>query len=166
MQLLQPVLCLLLVLFFVTSDLFALSDGYKRCLKRELTFIIAKHPRYAWGGASDLERGLDCSGYLFLAAKWAAIPGVKRTTAYRMSLGLDGWAGREVLPGEADECDLPFWTWRTNPVRVNGHVGAFLKDRGQLKVTHASTRNGVVLVPWQGVFRRDLSVVRRLTIGD
>jgi cell wall-associated NlpC family hydrolase len=159
-------LLLLLASCFATSDVSALDDAYQRAFVRELRFIIGKHPRYLWGGAKDLTKGLDCSGYVYLAGKWAGIPGIARTTAYRMSLGLDGWTGVDILLEQAQECDLPFWTWNRSPARSNGHVGVFLCDHGQLWVTHASSRKGVVLAPMRGPLRSDLSKVRRLTIGD
>jgi len=165
-RLLRSGLSLLLALCFVTSEAAALSEDYRRCFARELRFIVGKNPKYVWGGASDLERGVDCSGYVFLAAKWAGIPGIKRTTAFRMALGIDGWSASEILPEQAQECDLPFWTWSTNPTRINGHVGVFLREQSGLAVAHASERRGVVLEPWEGKLRTDLSKVMRLIIGD
>lgn len=132
--------------------------------KRQLNFIIAKHPKYTWGG-SDLERGVDCSGYLFLAAKWAAIPGVTRTTAARMAQGLGGWLSKEISLDNAAPCDLIFWTFK--PERPCGHVGAFLKGpHNALYVTHASVSRGVVLERIRGILATSTSLVRRLTIGD
>lgn len=138
---------------------------YQRSLKRQLDFIVAKHPYYRWGGAENLERGLDCSGYLFLAAKWSAIPGITRTTALRMSLGLGGWTGKDLPPDDADECDLVFWTIKES--RPNGHVGAVLRNHGAgRKVTHSSLKRGVVLEDLKGPLFPNLTKVRRLTIGD
>jgi cell wall-associated NlpC family hydrolase len=134
-------------------------------LKRQLTFIIAKHPQYTWGGAKYLDQGLDCSGYIFLACKWAAIPGITRTTALRMSLGLGGWYGKDIDLRDADECDLSFWTF--NGHRQNGHVGALVRGMdGEMHVTHASSSRGVVLDDLGGVLVRKLTKLRRLTIGD
>ncbi|MGB9618275.1 MAG: NlpC/P60 family protein [Desulfomonilaceae bacterium] len=141
-----------------------LGDVYERSFTRQLSFIIAKHPKYTWGGA-DLERGVDCSGYLFLAAKWAAIPGVTRTTAAHMALGLGGWRSKEVPLRDAAACDLIFWTF--TPQRPCGHVGAFLETPDKaLLVTHASTTRGVVLERLHGALVSATSLVRRLTIGD
>lgn len=132
--------------------------------KRQLSFIIAKHPTYAWGG-SDLTTGVDCSGYIFLAAKWAAIPGVTRTTAYRMAQGLGGWQSREISLGQAGPCDLIFWTFTA--ARPYGHVGAFLEGQDKkLLVTHASSSRGVVLEKLRGALAASTSLMRRLTIGD
>lgn len=108
---------------------------------------------------------MDCSGYLFLAAKWAGIPGVTRTTSHRMALGLGGWIGRDIAIEDADECDLPFWTFKQQ--RPYGHVGVFIRQpHGMPGVTHASTKRGVVLQDLQGPLLRNLVKVRRLTIGD
>lgn len=155
----------LLAPFCAGPDAWGLSGNYKGSFKKQLSFIISKHPNYRWGGAEDPDKGLDCSGYIFLAAKWAGIPGITRTTSYRMSLGLGGWTGRDVATTEAEECDLPFWTF--DPERPEGHVGAFLRRQdGKLGVTHASSRRGVVLDDFSGPFKTNLTKVRRLTIGD
>jgi len=151
---------------FATFDAAALDDAYQRAFARELRFIIGKHPKYLWGGAQDLTKGLDCSGYVYLAGKWAGIPGITRTTAYRMSLGLNGWIGADILPEQARDCDLCFWTRKSSPVRINGHVGVFLTNQGELQVSHASSSKGVVLAPMRGALWSDLSKARRLTIGD
>jgi len=158
-------LCWSLALSSAGPEAWALGKHYQRSLKRQFNFIISKHPRYLWGGSSDLEKGLDCSGYLFLAAKWAAIPGITRTTSVRMSMGSGGWTGRDISLDEADECDLTFWTFADN--RPCGHVGALLRDaNGKLKVTHAGVRRGVVLENLRGPMFPNLTKVRRLTIGD
>jgi cell wall-associated NlpC family hydrolase len=150
---------------FAGRDADALCDHYKISLKRQLHFIISKHPEYTWGGAEDLEKGLDCSGYIYLACKWAGIPGVTRTTSYRMALGLGGWVGEDIDADESDECDLPFWTFKEG--RPFGHVGAFLRYMdGGLRAAHASTRRGVVLQELNGSLLRNLTKVRRLTIGE
>jgi hypothetical protein len=156
---------LLLAQYFVGPDAWALGPSYKRSLKRQLTFIIAKHPKYTWGGAESLDQGLDCSGYIFLACKWAGIPGITRTTALHMSLGLGGWQGKDIGLSEADDCDLPFWTFKAH--RQNGHVGALVRGMDdEIQVTHASSSRGVVLDDLQGVLVQKLTKLRRLTIGD
>lgn len=142
-----------------------MADHYKKSVKGQCHFIIAKHPKYTWGGSKDLEQGLDCSGYIFLAFKWAGVPGVTRITSLQMSLGLGGWTGKDIDRENADECDLVFWTFQEH--RPNGHVGAFVKDvNAKLKITHASTSRGVVLEDLHGVLATNLTKVRRLTIGD
>lgn len=135
-----------------------------RSFKRQLSFIIAKHPSYSWGGA-DLKSGVDCSGYLYLAAKWAAIPGITRTTSARMAQGLGGWLSKDTHVNSAASCDLIFWTFK--PQRPWGHVGAFMDGPDNtLLVTHASVSRGVVLEKLRGALATSKSLVRRLTIGD
>ncbi|MBI5248426.1 MAG: C40 family peptidase [Desulfomonile tiedjei] len=168
-RLLRLLSCLLLFLlsvqFSAGHEAWGLAENYKRSVREQYLFIISKHPKYTWGGAEDLDKGLDCSGYIFLACKWAGVPGVTRTTSLRMSMGLGGWSGKDIDPKDADECDLLFWTFQ--PHRPNGHVGAFINDRNsELKITHASTSRGVVLEDLHGVLATNLTKVRRLTIGD
>jgi len=51
--------------------------------------------------------------------------------------------------------------------RQNGHVGALLRGLdGEIQVTHASSRRGVVLDDLDGVLVQKLTKLRRLTIGD
>ena len=106
-------------------------------------------------------KGVDCSGYLYLAGRRAGMP-VKRSTSKRMAQGLDGWVGKDVPSGKEQELDLPFWTFK--PDRPNGHVGVFW-EKG--KVTHASpSRDRVVVDKLKGVLKSKLSLIRRLTLGD
>lgn len=163
--------CVLAWLCCCVTSSFALEPGFKQSFRAALKDIAAKKPAYVKGEASDVKKGLDCSGYIYLAAKWAGIPGLGRTTAARMAEGLNGWLGSQVLLMQATDCDLPFWTWKTNPLRVNGHVGAFLtgepkekQGRDGLSIAHASPR-GVVIVPFRYTFVDDLSLIRRLSIG-
>jgi hypothetical protein len=82
-----------------------------------------------------------------------------------MAEGLGGWTSRQIHLKDAEECDLPFWTFTEK--RKNGHVGAFLNDsEGRRAVTHAGTHTGVVLEPLEGKLLENLSRVLRLTIGD
>lgn len=142
-------------------------------MRLKLKEIADKKPAYVRGGATDPSKGLDCSGYLYLAGKWGGVPGLTRSQSHRMAEGLDGWTS-DVVPffSIAESVDLAFWTWKKTPWKVNGHVGAFLRGeqldkQGEdgLSVAHAGTR-GVVIVPFRGVFVDDLSVIRRLNIGD
>lgn len=156
---------MLLAQFFAGPEVWALAERYKKSVKEQYRFIISKHPKYTWGGAEDLNKGLDCSGYIFLAFKWAGVPGITRTTSLRMSMGLGGWIGKDVDLEVADECDLLFWTFHEH--RPNGHVGAFINDpNGRLKITHASTSKGVVMADLKGTLATNLTKIRRLTIGD
>lgn len=153
------------VLCCAGHDAWCLSEHYKKSLKNQLLFIVRKHPKYLKGGASDLQQGLDCSGYVYLAARWAGIPGITRTTAFRMSQGFGGWSGKDINLSHAHECDLLFWTFHKS--QPFGHVGVLL--RGSLcrtQAAHASARLGVVLRPLKGSLTQNLSKVRRLTIGE
>jgi cell wall-associated NlpC family hydrolase len=157
-------LCLLFswALWGFSSTCEALPPDWASSFSYQLKRIAAKSPRYVWGGI-DAEKGLDCSGYVWLAAKWAAIPGIQRTTALRMSQGRDGWTGREVRHTEATETDLLFWTWKDGRQRPFGHVGVLMGER---EAAHASERRGVVITPLLGSLVRDLVMIRRLTIGE
>jgi hypothetical protein len=151
--------------FSAGPDAWALADNLGRSYVRQLRFIISKHPAYQWGGSENPAKGLDCSGYLFLAAKWAAVPGVTRTTAFRMSMGMGGWTSCKVHPPLLKQCDLVFWTF--SPTRPNGHVGALLMDAdGRIQVTHSSSSRGVVVEKFQGASSINVSAIRRLTAGD
>ncbi len=133
----------------------------------QLAAIERMAPKYVWGGSESPEKGLDCSGYLYLAAKWAGIPGVRRTTSERMSKGLDGWKSVEIGLSQAGKGHLAFWTMK--PERPAGHVGAFTnpKDEEYKAVYHASSSYGrVVRKPLDGVLLEKLEQVRELTIGD
>lgn len=163
----------------------ALDFAYEKAFKLELATIIHARPKYLWGGCSHESTGLDCSGYLFLAARRAGMP-VRRTTARRMALGESGWAGRTIPLEAVRELDLCWWTFK--PTRPDGHVGAFwkplqrqamtqsprdshavssAKKMGEqvLQVTHASPRRGIVVDRLRGRLKTSLTKVRRLTLG-
>lgn len=145
----------------------ALSPQYERWFARELAFIVGKAERdlvpYRWGrSGSDLTKGLDCSGYMYRAARWAGMP-VKRTTARRMAMGSGGWIGVIVARGDRKPTDLAFWTF--DQKRPNGHVGAIFGDSNH--VTHASpSRNKVLVDKLKGILVSKLSRLARLTLGD
>ncbi len=158
-------LCSLLAQSFAGHECQAFRAEYRNSFKRQLEFIVSKKPRYIWGGSKDISSGLDCSGYLYLAAKWAGIPGVTRTTAYRMAFGLGGWTSRPVAIDVSQDCDLVFWTFSAD--RPNGHVGALLKATPKERVvTHASSRHGIIAEPLNNFPTKSLSGLRRLTVGD
>lgn len=146
-------------------DAEGLSKALSASFERELCAIAMLKPEYVWGGYQDPNRGLDCSGYIYLAAKWAAIPGPKRTTANRMARGLDGWDGKTIRPiRDADRGDLVFWTWKGSS-RKYGHVGAVVLGRksGLLEAAHASSgHKSVVVVPFRGALLTDIEFFRRL----
>lgn len=158
----------ILLILCVASSAIALDAKYELALKRNLWIIIDKHPSYLWGGAESEEKGIDCSGYLYLAARRAGIP-VHRTTAIQMEAGLAGWIGKRITLDEASELDILWWTWKTSPNRRHGHVGFFLvNNRGSklLEVTHSSSSKGVIIQQLRGTLLRDISSIKRLTIGD
>jgi hypothetical protein len=145
----------------------ALTPEQEQRLQKEIRVIIDRQPKYVWGGSESEDRGLDCSGYIYLAARRAGI-GVRRTTALNMSRGFAGWNGVDVGLHVARECDIPFWTWGigkgTSGDRKCGHVGVLIRDRsGSPKVTHASQLRGrVVVEDLRGKLLTDIDVIRRL----
>lgn len=145
----------------------ALAEQYKHSLRTNLWTIIERNPPYVWGGSESEARGLDCSGYVYLAARRSGLP-VKRSTAFFMEKGLQGWVGNRAKLEECEELDLVWWTWKTAPARIHGHVGVLLINRrsGLLEVTHSSARKGVIIQPMNGTLLRDMSSMKRLSLGD
>ena len=129
-----------------------------------LKMIAEHHAPYIWGG-TDVKTGLDCSGYIWAAAR--LIFPVTRTTAADMAAGFRGWVGITLANGlrYADEGDLPFYDWGSNRIK---HVGATVRDpaSGDPSLLHASSsRNRTVMVPLQGVLGKP-KLVRRLNFGS
>lgn len=120
---------------------------------RQIHVLAKQNPPYSRGK-------YDCSGTVYLAAKWAGILGVQRTTSANMAKGLNGWQSKEVPIAEALSPDLMFWTFK--PDRVDGHVGVVIAPG----VAHASEKRGFGIYPLRGEMITDISRVRRLTIGD
>ncbi|MFH0821501.1 MAG: NlpC/P60 family protein [Pseudomonadota bacterium] len=139
----------------------ALGPDYSSAFKRELRIIMEARPKYLFGGSTDERAGLDCSGYLFLAARRAGMP-VRRTTARRMALGEGGWHGREIPLSRANDLDLVWWT--LHPNNPSGHVGVFWDDRRH--AAHASSTRGVVVDRLIGILKKSITKVRRLTLGE
>jgi hypothetical protein len=128
--------------------------------ERELQKIIDRRPRYVWGGSESEAKGLDCSGYIFLAARRAGL-NVRRTTAIRMAEGESGWKGMTLSSIDKDHLDLIFWTFKTE--RPHGHVGAVWQHPKQ--ATHASSSKGcVVVAPIKGPLEDNISLIRRLEL--
>ncbi len=129
----------------------------------ELQKIIDRGAKYLWGGASSESEGLDCSGFLFLAASRAGLP-VTRTSSLRMAQGHNGWAGENIKIEDAEIMDIPFFTFAGQVNRPMGHCGALFKDKlGNLTLAHASSaKQRLVVVPLAGTLLRDLTLVRRL----
>jgi hypothetical protein len=140
---------------------------WEASFRSQLQRIIDRQPQYVRGGSESEEKGLDCSGFIFLAAKRAGIP-VSRTTALNMSRGLAGWRGVDIELRDAGELDIVWWTWLDKPQRPFGHVGVLWRGKDNFPaVAHASQTIGRVTVgQMKGKFLRDLAKVRRLTIGD
>jgi hypothetical protein len=156
------ILCFLLL---IPLECAGLGVNYEIAWDRELKQVIAKHPRYLWGGSTDVEKGLDCSGYLFYAARRAAMP-VHRTTSLQMSRGGGCWVGRNILFRDSREMDIVWWTF--SAARPNGHLGVAIRHPkyGIPAVTHSSSSRGVVCDYIQGSLFRDITATRRLSIGD
>lgn len=158
---------LLLLCFFCAYPgyAFSLSNSYKNTLKSNLYIIIDKHPKYVWGGAEVEEKGLDCSGYLYLASKRSGLP-VKRVTSIMIEAGLGGWTSKKVELDDVEELDINFWTFK--PTRPHGHLGFYLEGRKTklLEITHSSSTKGVVIEQLTPYLLRKTSSIKRLTLGD
>jgi hypothetical protein len=156
------ILCFLLL---IPVEGLTLGVNYEYALEKQLRLIIAKHPRYVWGGAESEEKGLDCSGYIYLASRRAALP-VSRQTAFGMALNRGGWISAPILFRDTRELDIVWWTFSKD--RPNGHVGVLIKHPRTClpAVTHASSKRGVITDYLSGSLFRDISRTKRLTIGD
>lgn len=157
-----------ILLLLLPTCVFGLSPKYETTLKQNIWIIVDRHPKYTWGGSESEEKGIDCSGYLYLAAKRSGLP-VKRTTAILMEQGLGNWTSRKITLDDAQELDIVWWTWLKTPNRRHGHIGFFLintRESKLLEVTHSSSSKGVVVQQLRGSLLRDISSLKRLTIGD
>jgi len=122
--------------------------------------MLDRHPKYTWGGSESEEKGLDCSGSIYLMARRAGLP-VRRTTAKRMALADGGWHSRIVARTATRKLDLVWWTFKAE--RENGHVGLRWKDNN---VIQASQKRGLVEDELKGKLVDKMSMARRLEIGD
>ena len=161
---------LLLTLLPVMS--YGLPEPYKRTLQGNMNVLLSQKTAYVWGGVGGIKNGvigLDCSGLIYYLYKKSGIP-VKRSTAFRMRHGLDGWIGDDIVLNDAEAHDLPFWTWKGQEAkRPFGHVGIFYEGSRSklLEAMHSSSsKNGVVVQQLLGSLLRDLKAIRRITIGD
>lgn len=156
-------LSLLVLLFSGCASQSAQPEAadFKARFEKELRWILKQKPKYVWGGTSDVT-GIDCSGYLWLAAKRSGLP-VFRTTAKNMACARDGWTflGKHLGVRDAEELDFVWWTFIKS--RPFGHIGVLLRDQNTLfpGVTHASSKRGVVLDPLQGTLLRDIAQIKR-----
>ena len=155
------------VMSLISLNCYALEGHYADSFRKNLWIIIDRHPAYSWGGSESEQKGVDCSGYIYLAAKRSGIP-VKRVTAFQMRHGAGGWIGKESDLGHTGELDLVWWTWIDKPHRPHGHVGVFLIGRRSelMEVNHSSSSHGVIIQELKGQLFRDVSAIRRLDIGD
>jgi hypothetical protein len=163
-------LILILVLCLIPSVVLGLSPEYKSSLIKEFHFLIMKNPGiiYSWGSADPYGGKADCSGYIFGVYKHLGIF-VQRTTAKEMRVGNGNWKGKDITLEDADEMDIVWFSWKDSPNRPFGHIGVLIiNPRSKLiELTHASSTQGkVVLEPLKGVFLRDLSATRRITLGE
>jgi hypothetical protein len=155
------------VISLISLNCYALDGHYADSFRKNLWIIIDRHPAYSWSGSESEQKGVDCSGYIYLAAKRSGIP-VKRITAIQMRFGTGGWIGKDANLGDAGELDLVWWTWIDKPHRPHGHVGVVLTGRqsGLFEVTHSSSSKGVVVQELKGYLFRDISAIRRIDVGD
>ncbi len=162
---------ILLGVVLLSVNCYGLNDKWKATLKQNVEIVQAKNTLYVWGAAGEESGGIqkfDCSGYVHWVYFKSGIP-VKRTVAFRMRHGMDGWIGKDIELDDVEEMDLPFWSWKDQPTRPFGHIGIFVTGikSNLLEVRHASgTKKKVVQHQLQGVFLRDLSAIRRVTIGE
>jgi cell wall-associated NlpC family hydrolase len=160
----------LFLCLIVSDSAFALSNAYKTHFKKNIIFLSNAKTEYVWGGKGDLKDDvyqLDCSGFMYKAANMAGMP-VRRTVAFNMALSLDGWNSKKVELEDCEDTDLIWWTWMGS-TRKHGHVGAIVLNPASdlYEVCHASaSKKRVVINPIRGTFLRDISSIRRLSLGD
>lgn len=155
----------------------ALPENYRKSIEKNLYLIKNRSTAYIWGAAGTEKDGIlqvDCSGLMYFVYKQSGIA-VRRSQSLRMRMGLDGWTGKDVSIDDADHLDFIFWTWKKsdgsllNPNRPHGHIG-ILNEEPRTKLieaVHASSSKGkVVSQQIRGQLLRDISAIRRITIGD
>lgn len=134
-----------------------------------LHILEQKNIPYVWGGANEErpEMGLDCSGFIYVAARKSGALACHRTTALEMQKRNGGWVGIDLGSDSgglrrASEGDIIWWTWKGKP-RIHGHIGILTRDRsGSPAVIHASQSRGRVLVEEvKGRLLDDISWLRR-----
>jgi hypothetical protein len=163
-KMLRKVFILSLLLLGLPIAVHGLQPNYAESFKRELYVIVDRHPKYCWTGASNEKEGLDCSGYMYLAGKRAAMP-IKRVTARDMRLGLGGWIGKDTSLEQASELNIIWWTWKNaSHFRPDGHVGALINGRksGLLEVTDSGESHGVTIHKLYGSYFSDISAIREI----
>jgi len=165
-------ICLSILLCITVSlNANALPAEWKSSVKQEYLRILAFHPIYRMDikikPDDPLSAGVDCSRLHYLVYKRAGVLGIKRVTSWDIAHGLGGWRGINVKSEDAEELDIPFFTFK--PKRPFGHTGVFMVGgkSGLLELLHASSFHGkTVLVPFDKKLQKALVRVRRITIGD
>lgn len=186
-RLFSRVLCCFLLLLCCsfsspTPEAWALASPYARAMEREARWVIAQHPRYLYGG-NKLDKGIDCSYFVYLVCKRAGIIGLQRLSADDIYHAQDGWKNITINIKDAEQLDMLFWIWqkkggkpyelteslkllKTKAKRID-HMGLVLTGKsGLLEVGHMSSSKGGIITPFRGTLERDCVGVRRLTIGD
>lgn len=160
-----------LLLCGLLTDANALTEGMKINVKREYLRILKFAPVYKmdWRIKPDasLDEGVDCSRLHYLVYSRAGILGLQRVISRDIAAGRGGWKGIDVELKDAEELDLPFFTFKLE--RPQGHTGVFIagKKSGVLDLLHASSFYGkTVKVPFDKKYRDKLTKIRRITIGD
>lgn len=168
---------LIFLLFLIPPiSCFALSDNYKASIEKNLYIAKNRSSAYVWGASGEVKDNVlrvDCSGLLYHVYKQSGIA-VRRSQALRMRMGLDGWIGRDITIDDADHLDVIWWTWQTKgqevkSARPHGHIGILSEDSRTklIEAVHASSSKGkVVSQQIKGQLLRDISALRRITIGD
>jgi hypothetical protein len=162
---------LLIILFLILPELcFALGPQYQGDVMRWRRYLVEKHPRYTMDEkitpATAMALGVDCSMSELLVHMWGGVPGVQRTTAYRMSLGFGGWEGYDIENFDDLEAhDHAYFTFASALTRIRGHIGAKISDT-EFMHSGVSTK-GPAMVPLNSQWiRKSFVVGRHLTIGE
>lgn len=167
---------LVALLFFIPPiSSYALPDNYKKSIEKNLYIAKNRSSKYVWGASGDNNidakavLNVDCSGFIAWLYRQSGIP-VKRSQSLRMRMGLDGWLGKDITIDDADHLDNIHWTWKgQEKTRPSGHIGVLSEDpRTKLiEAVHASSSKGqIVSQQIRGQLLRDISSIRRITIGD
>lgn len=150
-----------------------MAPEYQVSVRRGYEFLEMMKPKYKMDYRikpdDPIEKGVDCSRYHYLAYRWAAVPGIQRVTSYDIAMGKGGWIGVDVKSlADIEDSDMVFWTWANRPDRPHGHTGRFKRTQdGHFQVAHASSGKGhIVVQDLTGALHRDITKIRRITIGD
>jgi hypothetical protein len=124
-------------------------------------YHVAMHPKYVRGGI-DPRYGENCSGMAYATApsdlkKKHLLMNLRRSTADRMSKGMDGWCGRAVSLFDAQDADLIF---------IKRHVAlvAYSRKYKLYVIIHSTLSRGVIKEPMPQWVRVKDPTARRLVI--